>query len=78
MDYGQGQNIHLVGQYALPEPAPAQDGSRRNNNTDAFQVVLINDIIPMIEKEYRVIADAQHRAMAGRSSSTSVRTSLEW
>ncbi|MBR4478538.1 MAG: esterase [Bacteroidales bacterium] len=67
MDYGQGQNIHLVGQYALPEPAPAQDGSRRNNNTDAFQVVLINDIIPMIEKEYRVIADAQHRAMAGLS-----------
>ena len=66
MDYGQGQNIHLVGQYA-PEPAPAQDGSRRNNNTDAFQVVLINDIIPMIEKEYRVIADAQHRAMAGLS-----------
>ena len=67
MDYGQGQNIHLVGQYALPEPAPAQDGSRRNNNTDAFQVVLINDIIPRIEKEYRVIADAQHRAMAGLS-----------
>ena len=67
MDYGQGQNIHLVGQYALPEPAPAQDGSRRNNNTDAFQVVLINDIIPMVEKEYRVIADAQHRAMAGLS-----------
>ena len=67
MDYGQGQNIHLVDQYALPEPAPAQDGSRRNNNTDAFQVVLINDIIPMIEKEYRVIADAQHRAMAGLS-----------
>ena len=67
MDYGQGQHIHLVGQYALPEPAPAQDGSRRNNNTDAFQVVLINDIIPMIEKEYRVIADAQHRAMAGLS-----------
>ena len=67
MDYGQGQNIHLVGQYALPEPAPAQDGARRNNNTDAFQVVLINDIIPMVEKEYRVIADAQHRAMAGLS-----------
>jgi len=66
MDYGQGQNIHLVGKYALPEPAPSQDG-RRNNNTDAFQVVLINDIIPMVEKEYRVIADAQHRAMAGLS-----------
>ena len=64
MDYGQGQNIHLVGKYAeqLPQPQP---GQRANN--DGFQVVLLNDIIPMVEKEYRVIADAQHRAMAGLS-----------
>ena len=64
MDYGQGQNIHLVGQYAdmLPKPQP---GQRANN--DGFQVVLLTDIIPMVEKEYRVIADAQHRAMAGLS-----------
>ena len=64
MDYGQGQNIHLVGQYAdmLPKPQP---GQRANN--DGFQVVLLTDIIPMVEREYRVIADAQHRAMAGLS-----------
>ncbi len=64
MDYGQGQNIHLVGEYAqqLPQPQP---GQRANN--DGFQVVLLTDIIPMVEKEYRVIADAQHRAMAGLS-----------
>ncbi len=64
MDYGQGQNIHLVGQYAemLPKPQP---GQRANN--DGFQVVLLTDIIPMVEKEYRVIADARHRAMAGLS-----------
>ena len=64
MDYGQGQNIHLVGQYAdmLPKPQP---GPRANN--DGFQVVLLTDIIPMVEREYRVIADAQHRAMAGLS-----------
>ena len=64
MDYGQGQNIHLVGQYAdmLPKPQP---GQRANN--DGFQVVLLTDIIPLVEREYRVIADAQHRAMAGLS-----------
>ncbi|MBQ9176166.1 MAG: esterase [Bacteroidaceae bacterium] len=61
MDYGQGQNIHLKGQYA---PQQAQQDSRNN---DAFQVVLLTDIIPMVEREYRVIADAQHRGMAGLS-----------
>ena len=33
----------------------------------AFEEVLIKDIIPMVEKNYRVIADAEHRAMAGLS-----------
>ena len=75
MDYGQSQNIHLVGQYAPPQPPQpqqpqqGQQGQRgaRAAGPDAFQVVLITDIIPMVEKEYRVIADAQHRAMAGLS-----------
>ena len=33
----------------------------------AFGDCLIKDIIPMVEKNYRVIADADHRAMAGLS-----------
>ena len=33
----------------------------------AFEEVLIKDIIPMVEKNYRVVADAEHRAMAGLS-----------
>ena len=33
----------------------------------AFEEVLIKDIIPMVEKSYRVIADSEHRAMAGLS-----------
>jgi len=65
MDYGQGQNIHLVGPYA-PQRQQGQNGAR-GNNTDAFQVVLMTDIIPMVENTYRVIADAQHRGMAGLS-----------
>ena len=71
IDYGQSQNIHLVGQYApapQPAPQPAQQGQRQaNTGPDAFQVVLLTDIIPMVEREYRVIADAQHRALAGLS-----------
>ena len=64
MDYGQGQNIHLVGQYAaqVPQPQPGQRGGNDN-----FQVVLLTDIIPMVEQNFRVIADANHRAMAGLS-----------
>ena len=34
---------------------------------DGFKNVLFNDIMPMIEKNYRVIADPQHRAYAGLS-----------
>ena len=72
MDYGQSQNIHLVGQYAPQQPAQPQlgqqgQGPARATGPDAFQVVLLTDIIPMVEKEYRVIADAQHRALAGLS-----------
>ena len=37
------------------------------NMGGAFQDVLLKDIIPMVEKKYRVIADTEHRAMAGLS-----------
>ena len=67
MDYGQSQNIHLVGQYAPQQPQQQPQPGMRAAGPDAFQVVLLTDIIPMVEKEYRVIADARHRAMAGLS-----------
>jgi enterochelin esterase family protein len=62
---------------ARPQGAP-QGGQRpRMSGADfakmarrmggAFEEVLIKDIIPMVEKNYRVIADADHRAMAGLS-----------
>ena len=44
-----------------------QGGPRRGGFFNAFQDVLIKDIIPMVEKNYRVIADTEHRAMAGLS-----------
>ena len=55
-----------------PQGAQAQRGQRRGGfggfgGFNAFKDVLIKDIIPMVEKKYRVIADAQHRGMAGLS-----------
>ncbi|MCR5679487.1 MAG: esterase [Prevotella sp.] len=51
-----------------PQGQRPQGGPRRGfGGFNAFQDVLIKDIIPMVEKNYRVIADPQHRAMAGLS-----------
>ena len=52
-----------------PQGGPGQGGPRRGGfgGFNAFQDVLIKDIIPMVEKQYRVIADTEHRAMAGLS-----------
>ena len=53
-----------------PQGAPGQGGPRRGGFggfSEGFKNVLFNDIIPMVEKNYRVIADAKHRAYAGLS-----------
>ena len=53
-----------------PQGTPGQGGPRRGGFggfSEGFKNVLFNDIIPMVEKNYRVIADAQHRAYAGLS-----------
>ena len=59
------------GQGPRPQGAPGQGGPRPNfaafGGFNAFQEVLIKDIIPMVENNYRVIADTEHRAMAGLS-----------
>ena len=56
-----------------PQGAPAQGGPRRGGFggfggfSEGFKNVLFNDIIPMVETHYRVIADPEHRAYAGLS-----------
>ena len=52
-----------------PEGPGAGPGGRRGfgNFFEGFQKILLTDIIPMVEKNYRVIADTEHRAMAGLS-----------
>ena len=54
----------------MPQGQRPQGGPRRGGFggfSEGFKNVLFNDIIPMVEKNYRVIADTEHRAMAGLS-----------
>ena len=54
----------------MPQGQRPQGGPRRGGFggfSEGFKNVLFNDIIPMVEKNYRVIADSQHRAYAGLS-----------
>ena len=68
----QGQRPQGMGQGG---PRPGGQGGRPGgfgrggfgNFFEAFQEILLKDIIPMVEKNYRVIADTEHRAMAGLS-----------
>ena len=52
---------------------PPSEGARRSGEwppkgwADGFMKTLLSDIIPMIDANYRTVADADHRAMAGLS-----------
>jgi enterochelin esterase family protein len=46
------------------EPSPNGGTPRRVN---AFEDLMVDDLIPMIDSTYRTIADRDHRAMAGLS-----------
>jgi enterochelin esterase-like enzyme len=47
-----------------PKPEPGMRGMFQNNT---LSDVFIQEIIPMIDKEFRTLADRKHRAMAGLS-----------
>ncbi|MCQ2130233.1 MAG: esterase [Bacteroidales bacterium] len=68
----QGQRPQGAPQAAPQDQRPQQQGQRpqggpRLNSAGAFGDCLIKDIIPMVEANYRVLADTEHRAMAGLS-----------
>lgn len=44
-----------------------QSGETSGRPTSAFEEVMINEIIPMIDSKFRTIADREHRAIAGLS-----------
>ena len=55
---------------AVDPTAPRHQGNqgmRAAFNNKALENVFINEIIPMIDKQFRTIADRDHRAMAGLS-----------
>ncbi len=74
---GGGQGMRPAGGSGMrpegPRPGGPRPGGPRGprrggfGGFNAFQDVLLKDIIPMVENNYRVIADADHRAMAGLS-----------
>ena len=62
------------GTWRMPESArPPRPGERPTGTwpppgwADGFKKTLLEDIIPMIDANYRTLADQQHRAMAGLS-----------
>ena len=52
---------------ALRRRRPWRAGGGRGFNFSAFEHVLIDDLIPFIDANFRTIADQPHRAMAGLS-----------
>jgi enterochelin esterase-like enzyme len=56
------------GYASRPASGPARGGAPgAGGGTSAFEQVMIQEIIPMIDAEFRTIADREHRAMAGLS-----------
>ncbi len=51
---------------AVPSQPPAPSGSAPRRN-EAFEEVVIDDLIPMVDSAFRTMADRQHRAIAGLS-----------
>jgi enterochelin esterase family protein len=62
------------GTWRMPEQSiqkPQEDGKKRTwppeGWANGFKNTLLNDIIPMVEENYRTLSDASNRAMAGLS-----------
>jgi len=52
---------------APPPPAPAAAGAPQAAPRDEFAEDFVNGIMPYVEKNYRVLTDRRHRAIAGLS-----------
>ena len=64
---GMGQGPRPGGPQGGPGMGPRRGGRGGFGGFNGFQEVLLKDIIPMVESRYRVIADTEHRALAGLS-----------
>ena len=54
-------------QEATPMLVVMDNGYADVNHTNEFEAVLVQDLIPFIDQEFRTIPDADHRALAGLS-----------
>lgn len=52
---------------SLPRPAAGSGGGSMAAFQDRFTNELLNDVVPTVEKHFRVAADREHRALAGLS-----------
>ena len=59
-------------QGAQPAAAPAPAPAPARNRFDTYKEVMINDLIPWIDSNFRTLTDQQSRAMAGLSMGTRV------
>ena len=57
----------FVGRGFVPQPRPAAGGGLANFTGATFTEMMIADLIPAIEKTYRVLPGRENRAMAGLS-----------
>lgn len=67
---GLAKRMIVVMPYANPYPELILQGkAERADNMDVAKIAaeMVNDVMPFIEKNYNVIADADHRAVAGFS-----------
>jgi enterochelin esterase family protein len=83
MPNGHANRTAALGAIAAPIPAPASAYTMAPGQMRAavglFEQSLVKDIIPYVEKHYRVTADRDHRAIAGLSmgGGHTVRTTLD-
>jgi enterochelin esterase family protein len=62
---GKAKPIIIVMSYGMTNEIKM--GGLRNFDIEPFQTVLVNELIPYIDANYRTISDQPHRAMAGLS-----------
>jgi predicted alpha/beta superfamily hydrolase len=57
----------IVMTYGMTNDVVPSRGGLRNFNTQPFQTVLLDELVPYVDANFRTIADQSHRAMAGLS-----------
>lgn len=70
---GRGAQTGAAGRGAAPaaggttNPAPTRGGRGGGFNIAGFERIIVDDLIPFIDANYRTLSDQPHRAMAGLS-----------